>query len=707
MTLYKGDFRVLVDWRNTGFANDVLLALDRDGAVRVWSTGGERLASEDIVVAITLWYGITATEDRVYIVGGSGAQSVRSFDHQGNEVPSEGFGLPAVAGAYTGIAAAATRLLILHKRTTTPTTVQAWGYDGVRHASEDITLDDAANSYSGIAVTNDHMYTCLAGTGVEVYTRSGVRQPDLDIEFDATTSQFATGVAVTSTRIYVVASLEPSIQQYHIRVWLLNGMRLSSEDITLPASTIFLGLTSTPDTRPDAGADDDVTRDLTLLDIAFGGSPEANPERPVLRPGFGRLALTGSKYIAGRPGSLSDAQLRVRHLIEVRYDAVPLWRGWAQEPRRQNVRVGGDSVSWKLEGLLSQGLRNDVTILNNEGSSRDADTLATWAAAVGADPPTLVNVPPVDLSLYNFMGLGGRYVSEFARVAGGFPVARRDGSVALVSSSMGPASPDTLSQNDYVLTSTATRDAVEHLRNKLELNLRDQSSDTENIGGEPLQRQWNDAQVAAFRISGATFQFSLPVLQEGRTYDAIGLAPLTIEGYVNTVIIFDIGDTSVILGYRYGWVSTADGPNGFQSVTAAVEDDVGGLTAARATVPAAAFDTTFTYTRRAVDQFNNELETATVRSLAFRYRVTFRVVYNIEFPHHRSVERRAHITRRLAGHMGRAPNYVPPVVSQRRAGWGARTYQRSVDAAPTHRADRTHMAAHAGTRGGSARLAAR
>ena len=175
------------------------------------------------------------------------------------------------------------------------------------------------------------------------------------------------------------------------------------------------------------GPDDDVTTDLILLDIAFGSSPEANPERPVLRPGFGRLALTGSKYIAGRPGSLSDAQLRVRHLIEVRHDAVPLWRGWAQEPRRQNVRVGGGSVSWKLEGLLSQGLRKDVVILNNEGTSRDADTLETWAAAVGADPPTLVTVPPVDLSLYNFMGLGGRYVSEFARVAGGFPVARRDG----------------------------------------------------------------------------------------------------------------------------------------------------------------------------------------------------------------------------------------------------------------------------------------
>ena len=93
--------------------------------------------------------------------------------------------------------------------------------------------------------------------------------------------------------------------------------------------------------------------------------------------------------------------------------------------------LGNEAVVWKLEGQLSQGLRKEVVVLNNEGSTRDPDTLETWADAIGADPPTLVNVPPVDLALYNFpedaarnpkaKGFGGRYVSEFARVAGRLP----------------------------------------------------------------------------------------------------------------------------------------------------------------------------------------------------------------------------------------------------------------------------------------------
>ena len=150
------------------------------------------------------------------------------------------------------------------------------------------------------------------------------------------------------------------------------------------------------------------------------------------------------------------------------------------------------------------------------------------------------------------------------------------------------------------------------------------------------------------RANGYSTDIDLPVLSDTNlVYTAAGVNAILITGYVQRAIY--IGQAGGLRDSDYpngrtpnAWITTVNAPSGFGSATVAINNNRGGVGAATISIPASAFDTTFTWTRwsYAVTRsgaFNDPARTytftltntQTISGLAFRYSVTYRPVYTI------------------------------------------------------------------------------
>ena len=75
---------------------------------------------------------------------------------------------------------------------------------------------------------------------------------------------------------------------------------------------------------------------------------------------------------------------------------------------------------------------------NEAGLVTDATVLTDWAGVVGATAPLLVEIDSTEIGIYSFAGSAGQYLRDFSLIAGGFPIERLDGSLALVSPTANP-----------------------------------------------------------------------------------------------------------------------------------------------------------------------------------------------------------------------------------------------------------------------------
>ena len=343
------------------------------------------------------------------------------------------------------------------------------------------------------------------------------------------------------------------------------------------------------------GLSDDVTVDVRSLGVLFGTNVTASPQRPTLRSAQGRLVLSGTRYIARGGGSLNDAVLFRRHRVRMRIDGEVFWTGWIHSPKQNAVETGLPETSWTLEGLLSQR-RNDrvyVTQPNDSANSIDPEVLATWAATVGAAPPNLIEITSTTIGVYSYTGAAGQYLRDFCLVAGGVPIERADGTIAIASPTANPPGQAELRSHELVVERAVVTEAVDHLRNALVLDQTDVAVDT-IVETEPETLIWDAGETVIAREIGAELLRDTAPLTLGGAYTISELVVDQIEGWVQTVS----GAGGGGLVDTFAWVSTFEGVNGFEASEVLVNSPGGGVDGIGISIPPDAFDTEFNHEYR-------------------------------------------------------------------------------------------------------------
>lgn len=198
------------------------------------------------------------------------------------------------------------------------------------------------------------------------------------------------------------------------------------------------------------------------LRFAIGVARRANPQRPNMNAGAGRLTLIGEDFVPGRSGVLTQAQLRQRTKIKLNLGAIGQFEGWMQEGRSRD----GNATEFKLEGLLERRSRREQQLSQNSAATTttDATVVQLLEDAYGLDSIP-INLEPIPLSLYNFSGPAGQYASLFGLVSGGLPTARGDGSMVLRDPRRRPAGIPTFRVTDYLVLDGSSEFDLEQIRN--------------------------------------------------------------------------------------------------------------------------------------------------------------------------------------------------------------------------------------------------
>ena len=381
--------------------------------------------------------------------------------------------------------------------------------------------------------------------------------------------------------------------------------------------TLYRGSISVAIDWDDDGAyttGDDVTADVASLKVLFGTNVNAHPQRPTLRPARGELVLTGSRYIAGEVGSLSALVLQTRHRVRMQNDGAVFWTGWVHSPQLAGGLVGGEEqVRWQLEGLLAQRIRDRVLIsqLDEAGLVTDAAVLTDWAGVVGATAPLLVGIDSTEIGIYNFSGSAGQYLRDFSLVAGGFPIERLDGSLALVSPTANPLNQRELRSSEFVIDRAVLTEAVEHLRNALVLDLTDLAVDTE-VRTNSATVVWGAAQTITARGVGATLSLPTSPLELGGIYTDPRVTIDRIEGWVAFIAAGEGLDG------LYGWVDVWDRPSDFNNAEVTVNLPGGGIGGIEIAFSPGAFNTTFEHSQVSVNSGEDEEHETSNRVVTLR-----------------------------------------------------------------------------------------
>ena len=178
--------------------------------------------------------GIAATATRVLILNQGLFDETDSkvffYDHEGTRYANEEWNLDVLNDSPFGIALTATRALVVDVNVRK---VFVYGHDGTRYADEDWNLDPL-NTGSGIAVTATRaLVTDLFRSKVFVYGHDGTRYADEDWNLDAQ-NESPVGITATATRALVLDPINNKVFVYG-----LDGTRYANEDWNLIRANQF------------------------------------------------------------------------------------------------------------------------------------------------------------------------------------------------------------------------------------------------------------------------------------------------------------------------------------------------------------------------------------------------------------------------------------------------------------------------------------
>ena len=212
---------------------------------------------------------------------------------------------------------------------------------------------------------------------------------------------------------------------------------------------------------------EDVSPYWETIRFGFGTPRRSNPQRPTIAAGRGQMVLNDPRFVPGESTALTDAQLRARRKFRVRSGSVLLCDGWIQDGRHQEH----NTVGFQLEGFLDRPGRERKMIAQGTASvtSTTAAVLKLLRDAYGlAESDFTHNLASTPLSLYSFNGPVAQYASQFGQVAGGLPIARRAGALAVIDPTRLPSpSPTVYRERDYTILGATTESDSEQLWNVL------------------------------------------------------------------------------------------------------------------------------------------------------------------------------------------------------------------------------------------------
>ncbi len=190
-----------------------------------------------------------------------------------------------------------------------------------------------------------------------------------------------------------------------------------------------------------------------VIDLRFssGTSKNANPQRPTMALGSGRLTVTGYRT-------------SMRKKLIVNQGSQKLLEGWVQNESYDEIT--GFST-YEIEGLLKQAARsNQMISQSNASANANQDAVINLmrdAFGVSSIESSLASTP---LSMYSFNGSAGGYASRFGLVSGGLPYETNVGVLGIKSPFRVPTTLDgTFSERDYRIRQIITEFDQEQLWN--------------------------------------------------------------------------------------------------------------------------------------------------------------------------------------------------------------------------------------------------
>ncbi|MYD88609.1 MAG: fibronectin type III domain-containing protein [Acidobacteria bacterium] len=229
-------------------------------------------------------------------------------------------------------------------------------------------------------------------------------------------------------------------------------------------------LPPTVEVQWETGTWTDATNDLREVDLLHGSARVSNPDRPTVASAAGSITLSG-RLTAGRRGRRFRARIS-------RTPSAVLWEGWIQEP--DQTASADPAVRWRIAGLLTERLQQEAMI--TAAARTVAATIADstlWTGLVGA-AASAAQLPVRSLKAVIFEGRTGRFVSQFASVAGARPLERRRGGLrfAAPAVSAAPADAVTLDSAAVIVNSARSEDRADRIRNRATLQRQLTSADT-------------------------------------------------------------------------------------------------------------------------------------------------------------------------------------------------------------------------------------
>ena len=188
------------------------------------------------------------------------------------------------------------------------------------------------------------------------------------------------------------------------------------------------------------------------LRYGSGTSKNANPQRPTIAFGNGRLTIAGYRT-------------SLRKKIIVYEGTVKMMEAWLQNERYDEVT--GFS-QYDLQGLLAQAGRSRVEV-NQTSATANANQAAVtnlMRNAFGLSAMQ-VSIPSTPLADYEFDGPAGGYASSFGQVSGGLPYETNTGLLGIKSPFRVPTTlTGTFSERDYRIRNILTEFDQSQLWNK-------------------------------------------------------------------------------------------------------------------------------------------------------------------------------------------------------------------------------------------------
>ena len=288
----------------------------------------------------------------------------------------------------------------------------------------------------------------------------------------------------------------------------------------------------------------------------FGAAKWSNPDRPILRPLVGHVTLMGDNYAPRSSSVFTQAQLRQRRRFRVSWSdgvaTVYLCTGWIQAPKLQEPRAGTKLTRYSLEGLTQQDLRRLVSLVQLSDTSTTVVSRTLVEDALGSALESYT-FDPTELTLFQFEGTAGAFVSQFGSVAGVFPMEHASGGYGLHSPLADPSGQVDIGTPDYVIADLKSEWANQFIRNYAFVRLGKAVADR-----DPFVQHMEIVQRGSADLPNP-YTIRLPALPVDQEYQNLVVTPTReavyiwawgeIESYLHA------GAREWLLRYRGAWLS--------------------------------------------------------------------------------------------------------------------------------------------------------